>query len=60
MKKNIEPLNNKNQRHGYWETYWRDGNRYYKGNFHNGKQIGYWEIYSIDTGELNNKEYYII
>lgn len=37
--------NEKNQRHGYWEDYGIDGRLLSKGNYHNDKRIGYWEIY---------------
>ena len=32
-------------RHGYWETYYPNGQLWYKGNFKNGFRDGYWEIY---------------
>ena len=56
-KKDIKPRNNKNQPHGYWETYWSNGELWYKGNFKDGKKDGYWEFYH-DNGELACKGYY--
>jgi len=60
MSKNIEPINNKGQRHGYWEWYYRNGNLWYKCFFHNGKHVGYDELYYWrDNGKLTEKRYYI-
>ena len=39
-KKSIEPRNDKNQRHGYWEFYW-DGELWYKCYYINGQLNGY-------------------
>ena len=40
------PINEKGQRHGYWETYYSNGKPHYKGNFINGKlhRYGLWEL----------------
>ena len=40
MKKDKTPRNNKNQRHGLWETYYDNGQLRYKGNYINGKHDG--------------------
>jgi antitoxin component YwqK of YwqJK toxin-antitoxin module len=40
----MNQLNDNNERHGYWESYYPSGNLYYKGNYSNGEQIGYWII----------------
>jgi antitoxin component YwqK of YwqJK toxin-antitoxin module len=55
MRKSIEPINNKGQRHGLWELYFK-GNLIYKGFFHNDKLVGYTEYYS---GKSSNKTYYL-
>ena len=54
--KNITPINENNQPHGYWEHYFSNGQLYYKGNYVNGNRHGYWE-YNYN-GELI-KIYYI-
>ena len=43
--------NDKRERIGYWEVYWDSGNPWYKGNYDNGIQDGYWEFY------IENKVY---
>lgn len=53
MKKKVEtyndkailPRNDKGQRHGYWEQYWRDGSIFYKSFYYNGRRIGYEEYH---------------
>lgn len=57
MSKNIKQYNEIDQQHGYWEVYFENGQLYYKGSYHNGWCIGYWEEYS--SGELRRKAYYI-
>ena len=42
MKQNIQPRNNKNQRHGLWIEYYYDGNVRYKGQYINAIEYGYW------------------
>ena len=56
--KNIKPINEKGERHGYWEEYYSNGQLWCKGNYVNGKQHGYWERY-YPNGKLNSKIYYI-
>ena len=56
--KNIRPFNSKGQCHGYWESYWIDGELYYKCVYHNGKRIGY-EIDYNYNGEKIIKRYNI-
>lgn len=34
------PFNDKGERYGLWETYWDNGNPYYKGYFINSEQYG--------------------
>lgn len=41
--KDIKPLNDKRQAHGYWESYW-SGELWFKCTSHNGKSVGYSEI----------------
>ena len=50
-KKNIEPRNNKGQRHGYWELYWTDGTLFYNVFYVNNIKLGFSQLY-------NTKEYY--
>jgi antitoxin component YwqK of YwqJK toxin-antitoxin module len=56
--KDIKPYNENNQRHGYWEGYYSNGQLECKGNYVNGNQHGYWERY-YSNGKLKNKTYYI-
>ena len=57
MNKNIMPRNKYGEPHGYWEVY-LDGTLWYKGNYINGRQDGYWEgVYSCR--ELRWKRYNI-
>ena len=46
--KNIIPTNDKGHAHGYCELFWDNGKLRYKGNFINGKPIGYSESYNIN------------
>jgi antitoxin component YwqK of YwqJK toxin-antitoxin module len=55
--KDITPRNENNQPHGYWESYFSDGQLNYKGNYVNGKPHGYWDSY-WDNGELDYKGFY--
>jgi antitoxin component YwqK of YwqJK toxin-antitoxin module len=57
MNKNIRPFNDKDQQHGYWERYYFGQTLWYKCFYHNGKQVGYEELYS--NGKLTIKRYYI-
>lgn len=43
MNKDIRPRNDKDQPHGYWEIYYRDGDILRKATFHNGRFVGYEE-----------------
>jgi hypothetical protein len=47
--KSIEPTNNKGQRHGLWELYFK-GNLIYKCFYHNDKLVGY-------NGKISKKKY---
>jgi antitoxin component YwqK of YwqJK toxin-antitoxin module len=60
-KKDIEPTNDKGQRHGLWEFYYHDGRLMFKGFYHNDKQVGYngWHDYTGHNGELTLKRYHI-
>ena len=42
MKKDIEPRNHKNQRHGLWIWYYANDKIMLKGQFINGIRHGYW------------------
>jgi len=44
MDKNKTPLNDKGERHGYWERY-THSKLWYKCFFHNDKEVGYEETY---------------
>jgi uncharacterized protein len=56
--KDITPYNEQGQPHGYWESYYDDGQLEYKGNYVNDKRHGYWEDY-WSNGQLRDKRYYI-
>ena len=56
--KDITPLNDKGERHGYWEHYYSNGQLWFKGNYVNGNRHGYWEDY-WSNGQLIDKTYYI-
>jgi hypothetical protein len=59
MNKSITPENNKGQRHGYWEYYFK-GDLTYKCFYHNSKEIGYEETYDYEyDGEIFKKTYHI-
>jgi len=47
MKKTIRNKNTKGQRHGYQEWYW-DNELSYRGNFKNGRLIGYSESHNAE------------
>ena len=50
----IAPHNDKDEAHGYWETYHDNGQLHFKGNHINDKQHGYWEYY-YPNGQLRYK-----
>jgi antitoxin component YwqK of YwqJK toxin-antitoxin module len=54
----INLYNDKGEKHGYWESYYNNGQLWYKGNYVNGQQHGYWESY-FDNGQLWYKGNYI-
>jgi len=56
--KNIKPLNNKGQAHGYWEAYWPSGHLMMKTFYHNGKGVGYSE-WLLFKGLTEEKSYHI-
>jgi antitoxin component YwqK of YwqJK toxin-antitoxin module len=57
-KENLINLFDENgKRHGYWESYWDNGQLFCKGNYVNGKLHGYWESY-FDNGQLYYKGFY--
>ena len=59
MIKNIEPVNDKGQKHGYWESYWPNGKLHYKCFWCNGKEVEYEEWYDYNNGKLTEKKYHI-
>ena len=54
----INLYNEKGERHGYWESYWSNGQLWYKGNYVNGQRHGYFESY-YDNGQLMYKGDYV-
>ena len=59
MNKDVEPRNDKGQRHGLWEAYfWYNGKLMYKSFYHNGKRMGY-EENNYNSGKISKKRYYI-
>jgi antitoxin component YwqK of YwqJK toxin-antitoxin module len=52
------PTNKIGQRHGYWETYYGNGQLSYKGSYVNGKCFGFHGFY-FDDGSLCYKGYFI-
>jgi len=61
MSKNIdiEPLNNKEQRHGLWVWYWSNGKLMCQRFYHNGKEVGYEEHYHLFNKNVNIIKYNI-
>ena len=57
MLTNIEPINNKGQRHGLWVVYWFRDQLYYTGKYVNDERHGYWVTYYAD-GSLCSKGTY--
>jgi hypothetical protein len=58
-KENLINLFDENgKEHGYWESYYENGQLYYKGNYVNGKPHGYWEYYWYN-GQLWYKGNYV-
>ena len=55
MEKN--QYNNKDQEHGYWESYRSNGKPIYKGEYINGNRTGYWEWYD-NYGKLMIQIFY--
>ncbi len=51
--KDIRPRNNKGERHGYWKVYYFFGGLWYKGNYVNGKEVGYEESYYSNSNYVN-------
>ena len=57
MKKEIDPLNEKYQWHGYKEWYWTTTNKLrFRGCYKNGKRIGYMEWHKSN---FNYTKFYI-
>ena len=58
-KENLINLFDENgNRHGLWESYYDNGQLYFKANYVNGKEHGYWESY-YDNGQLFYKGNYV-
>ena len=57
--KDIRPLNDKREEHGYWERCY-DGKLWYKCFYHNGKEVGYEELYDYNYNcKISKKKYYL-
>ena len=41
------------KKHGLWESYYSNGEVYYKGNYKDDKQDGYWEPYNNGNHLIN-------
>lgn len=54
----INQVNSDGIKHGYWESYYFNGQLMYKGNWNNGNRHGYWEDYHFN-GQLAYKGYFI-
>ena len=54
----IGSFDDNNNKTGYWEYYFSNGNLEWKGNYVNGKRHGYWEDY-FDNGKLYSKGNYL-
>jgi antitoxin component YwqK of YwqJK toxin-antitoxin module len=55
--KDKRPKNEKGDQHGYWKTYWSNGQLRWARNYVNGERFGLYEFYYMD-GELSQKKYY--
>ena len=56
MFENIQPINNKNQCHGFWLCYYSDGVLWYKGYFKNNIDHGYWiENWNVNITKSKSK-----
>lgn len=49
--------NKNDERDGYWEDYWSNGNPCFKGNYKDGKEHGLWRYYRINDGEKKSMGY---
>jgi len=58
MNKDIKTYNAKGQAHGYWESYWFNGDLCYKCVYYNNKEIGYEEFYNFNVDKLT-KNYHL-
>ncbi len=54
----MNQFDDKGYAHGYWETYWDNGNLYWRGNFINSMFSGKFEWYNND-GKIIEKEFYL-
>ncbi len=51
----MNKLNDRFERHGYWEHIWFNNGLLCKGNYFNGQEIGYWEWYNSDGNLIEKK-----
>jgi len=58
MKEDKKPRNTKGQRHGYWESYYYNGQIMHKCIFINGKINGFEEWYYF-YGKITGKRYHL-
>ena len=54
----INLYNEQGEQHGYWESYYYNGQLDYKANYVNGNRHGYWESY-YHNGQLSSKGNYV-
>ena len=57
MKENLEPKNDKGQRHGVCEYYWANGQLCYKYVFINGKKNGFAECMVVEKLHIKGITY---
>lgn len=58
-KKDIDPINNKKQFHGYQQWYWNN-KLWIRGNYINGLRFGYFESHDVDLSDNICTRFYIL
>ena len=53
----INLYNEKGEKHGVWESYYDNGQLFYRGNYVNGQRHGLWESY-YPNGQLHYQQEY--
>ena len=54
----INKYNEKGNKHGYWETYYTNGNLWCRGNYVDGLLDRFWEVY-LYSGVIGHKGCYV-